>query len=42
MIDMGDSANQEKDTRFQRINNEILDMIKAKVSLMESQVLYLY
>ncbi|XP_010459876.1 PREDICTED: uncharacterized protein LOC104740856 [Camelina sativa] len=37
MIDMGDSANREKDTRFQQINNEVLDMIKAKVSLMETQ-----
>lgn len=41
MIDMGDSATREKDTRFQQINNEVLDMIKAKVSLMESQVLSL-
>ncbi|CAN8292022.1 unnamed protein product [Cochlearia groenlandica] len=37
MIDMGDSANQEKDSRFQRINNEVLEIINAKVSLMESQ-----
>ncbi|XP_023645079.1 ubinuclein-1 isoform X2 [Capsella rubella] len=37
MIDMGDSANREKDNRFQRINNEVLDMIRTKVSLMESQ-----
>ncbi|KFK44263.1 hypothetical protein AALP_AA1G235600 [Arabis alpina] len=37
MIDMGDSANREKDNRFQRINNEVLEMIKSKVSLMESQ-----
>ncbi|KAG7597844.1 Hpc2-related domain [Arabidopsis suecica] len=39
MIDMGDSATREKDTRFQQINNEVLDMIKAKVSLMESQAI---
>ncbi|KAL1208009.1 Ubinuclein-1 [Cardamine amara subsp. amara] len=39
MIDMGDSANREKDSRFQQINNEVLDMIKAKVSLMESQAI---
>ncbi|VVA93465.1 unnamed protein product [Arabis nemorensis] len=37
MIDMGDSANREKDNRFQRINNEVLEMIKAKISLMEPQ-----
>ncbi|CAD5313379.1 unnamed protein product [Arabidopsis thaliana] len=30
MIDMGDSATREKDTRFKQINNEVLDMIKAK------------
>uniref|UniRef100_A0A1J3DXY5 Hpc2-related domain-containing protein n=1 Tax=Noccaea caerulescens TaxID=107243 RepID=A0A1J3DXY5_NOCCA len=39
MIDMGDSANREKDNRFQRINNEVLEMIRAKVSLMESQAI---
>jgi len=39
MIDMGDSATREKDTRFKQINNEVLDMIKAKVSLMESQAI---
>lgn len=41
MIDMGDSANREKDNRFQQINNEVLEMIKAKIYLMEPQVLSL-
>ncbi|CAH2033539.1 unnamed protein product [Thlaspi arvense] len=39
MIDMDEFASREKDTRFQRINNEVLEMIKAKVSLMESQAI---
>ncbi|ESQ27387.1 hypothetical protein EUTSA_v10018217mg [Eutrema salsugineum] len=37
MIDSGDTANREKDTRFQRIKNEVIEMIKIKVPLMESQ-----
>lgn len=41
MIDSGDSANREKDTRFQRIKNEVVEMLKTQVPLMESQVLSL-
>lgn len=39
MIDSGDIANREKDTRFQRIKNEVIEMLKTQVPLMESQVL---
>ncbi|CAH2067715.1 unnamed protein product, partial [Thlaspi arvense] len=37
MIDSGDTANREKDTRFQRIKNEVIEMLKTQVPLMESQ-----
>ncbi|KAF8103179.1 hypothetical protein N665_0188s0130 [Sinapis alba] len=37
MIDSGDSANREKDTKFQRIKNEVIEMLKTQVTLMESQ-----
>ncbi|KAJ0256559.1 Ubinuclein-2 [Hirschfeldia incana] len=37
MIDSGDSANREKDNKFQRIKNEVVEMLKTQVTLMESQ-----
>ncbi|XP_018446906.1 ubinuclein-2 isoform X2 [Raphanus sativus] len=37
MIDSGDSANREKDNKFQRIKNEVIEMLKAQVTLMEAQ-----
>ncbi|CAH8356138.1 unnamed protein product [Eruca vesicaria subsp. sativa] len=37
MIDSGDSANREKDNKFQRIKNEVIEMLKTQVPLMESQ-----
>ncbi|KFK42129.1 hypothetical protein AALP_AA2G214600 [Arabis alpina] len=37
MIDSGDSANREKDTRFQLIKNEVIEMLKTQVPLVESQ-----
>ena len=39
MIDSGDSANREKDNKFQRIKNEVVEMLKTQVPLIESQVL---
>ncbi|KAF8103590.1 hypothetical protein N665_0188s0517 [Sinapis alba] len=39
MIDSGDSANREKDTRFERIKNEVIEMLKTQVPLMESQAI---
>ena len=41
MIDSGDSANREKDNKFQRIKNEVVEMLKTQVPLIESQVLSL-
>lgn len=38
MIDSEDTANREKDTRFQLIKNEVIEMLKTQVPLMESQV----
>ncbi|KAG7590449.1 Hpc2-related domain [Arabidopsis suecica] len=37
MIDSSVTANREKDTRFQRIKNEIIEMLKTQVPFMESQ-----
>ncbi|CAN6845576.1 unnamed protein product [Brassica oleracea var. botrytis] len=37
MIDSEDTANREKDTRFQLIKNEVIEMLKTQVPLMESQ-----
>ncbi|KAF8092642.1 hypothetical protein N665_0407s0022 [Sinapis alba] len=37
MMDSEDSANREKDIRFQRIKNEVIEMLKTQVPLMESQ-----
>ncbi|KAL0878204.1 hypothetical protein Bca101_027910 [Brassica carinata] len=37
MIDSEDTANREKDTRFQRIKDEVIEMLKTQVPLMESQ-----
>ncbi|XP_018449385.2 ubinuclein-2 isoform X2 [Raphanus sativus] len=37
MIDSEDAANREKDTRFQRIKDEVIEMLKTQVPLMESQ-----
>ncbi|KAF3526242.1 hypothetical protein F2Q69_00050127 [Brassica cretica] len=37
MIDSGDSANREKDNKFQRIKNEVVEMLKTQVPLIESQ-----
>ncbi|VVA95585.1 unnamed protein product [Arabis nemorensis] len=37
MMDSGDSANREKDTRFQRIKNEVIEMLKTQVPLMDTQ-----
>ncbi|CDY40880.1 BnaCnng09710D [Brassica napus] len=37
MIDSEDTANREKDTRFQLIKNEVSEMLKTQVPLMESQ-----
>ena len=38
MIDSEDTANREKDTRFQLIKNEVIEMLKTQVPLMESKV----
>ncbi|KAL0702028.1 hypothetical protein Bca4012_058150 [Brassica carinata] len=37
MIDSEDSANREKDTRFERIKNEVIETLKTQVPLMELQ-----
>ncbi|CAN8234240.1 unnamed protein product [Cochlearia groenlandica] len=37
MIDSGDTAKREKDARFQRIKDEVIEMLKTQVPLMESQ-----
>ncbi|KAJ0231670.1 Hpc2-related domain-containing protein [Hirschfeldia incana] len=37
MIDSEDTANREKDARFQRIKDEVIEMLKTQVPLMESQ-----
>ncbi|XP_010471920.1 PREDICTED: uncharacterized protein LOC104751626 isoform X2 [Camelina sativa] len=37
MIESGDNANREKDTRFQQIKNEVIEMLKTRIPLMESQ-----
>ncbi|KAF3517848.1 hypothetical protein DY000_02064161 [Brassica cretica] len=37
MIDSGDSAKRENDTRFQSIKNEVIETLKTQVPLMESQ-----
>ncbi|XP_023643094.1 ubinuclein-2 isoform X1 [Capsella rubella] len=37
MIDSGDIANREKDARFQRIKNEVIEMLNTQVPLFESQ-----
>ena len=39
MIDSGDSAKRENDTRFQSIKNEVIETLKTQVPLMEPQVL---
>uniref|UniRef100_M4DGQ2 Hpc2-related domain-containing protein n=1 Tax=Brassica campestris TaxID=3711 RepID=M4DGQ2_BRACM len=37
MIDSGDSAKRENDTRFQSIKNEVIETLKTQVPLMEPQ-----
>lgn len=40
MINMGLSAKQEKDNRFQQIKKEVVEMIKERVPALESKVCF--
>lgn len=40
MINMGLSAKQEKDNRFQQIKKEVVEMIKERVPSLESKVCF--